>query len=155
MNRVRRSAALGFLFLALRAAAFPTSVTAQVDSTSLHATLSLWDESNWLQFLNRDAADGGRLSSLGILQRFHEDIDFEYQIDRLAAGFSMTEDYAWYRLERNGARWAGASITKRDLLSGAQFKTAPAKPSTWWIRHVCPRPDRALRPHGRCWRGRV
>jgi hypothetical protein len=129
-----RCTVLVVLFLALRAAAFPTSTTAQVDSASLHATLSLWDESNWLQFLNRDAADGGRLSSLGILQRFHEDIDFEYQIDRLAAGFSMTEDYAWYRLERNGVRWSGASITKRDLLSGAQFKTAVPIGKSWNFR---------------------
>jgi hypothetical protein len=147
LKRFRTSTRLAVLVLLLRAVASPTSVRAQVDSASLHATLSRWDEGNWLQFLDRDAADGGRMSSLGILQRFHEDIDFEYQIDRLAASFSLTEDYDWYRLQANGVRWTGASITKRDLLTGAQFKTAIPIGKSWnfrlqFDREVSPTTDR-------------
>jgi hypothetical protein len=121
----------------------------QVDSTSLHATLSGWDESNWLQILDRDAAFGGRLSSLGILQRFHPDIDMEYQLDRLAAGFTLSEDYAWYRLERNGFRWWGGSVTKSDLIVVGQLKAAVPLGKSWnfgvWFdQEINPTTDRNL-----------
>lgn len=127
----------------------PDRAHAQVDSTTLHATLERWDESHWLQFLNREAADGGRLSSLGLLQRFHEDIDFEYRLDQLSAGPSLTEDYDWYRFQKNGVRWQGASITKRDLLTGIQFKTAIPIGESWnfslrFDRERSPTTDRNL-----------
>ena len=122
---------LAALLSVMQVALSPVSASAQVDSTSLHATLSGWDESNWLQFLNRDAADGGRMSTLGILQRFHENIDFEYEMDRLTSQFSLVEDYSWYRLQDDGVRWRGGSINKRDILTRVQFKTTISIGKSW------------------------
>lgn len=133
----------------LSTAAAPTPAPAQVDSASLHATLSGWSESNWLPYLNRDGAIGGRLSSLGILQRFQEDLDFEYQLDRLTASFALTEDYEWYELHKNGIRWQGGSITKQDLFVGTQFKTVIPIGKSWnagirFDQEVNPTTDRNL-----------
>ncbi|MBI2535703.1 MAG: hypothetical protein HYW06_01755 [Gemmatimonadetes bacterium] len=48
----------------------PAMLSAQADTTSLHATLRGWEEETWLQLLDRSGAGGGRLSRNGILQRF-------------------------------------------------------------------------------------
>ena len=74
------------------------------------------------------------MSTLGTLQRFHEVIDFEYEMDRLTSQFSLVEDYSWYRLQSNGVRWRGGSINKRDLLTRVQFKTTIPIGRSWNFR---------------------
>ena len=117
------------LFMSLTT--IPSSAVAQVSDAAFHGTLGGWDESTWLLILDRNAATGGRLSSYGILQRFNEDIDSEYVLDRLAANFTLTEDFEWYQLRDDGVRWTGGSITKRDLAIETQFKTKVPLGSAW------------------------
>lgn len=78
-------------------------------------------ESAWLGLLDRRNAQGGRISELGVLQRWHLRIDDKYFIDRLTSAFSLADDYDWHA-SGNGARWEGGSITKAILATSAEFK---------------------------------
>lgn len=109
----------------------PPALSAQTD-TLAHATLQHWAEQSWLKLLDRHGSVGGRLSERGILQRFDEDIDDKYFFDRLTGGFTLREDYTWYRNE-SGARWLGGSINRRDLLSEGEFKTTVPLGQAWDI----------------------
>jgi hypothetical protein len=87
----------------------------------LHATLRGWADGIWLRVLNRSGSTGGRLSDLGILQRFHPITDFHYKIDLISNKFTLSEDYVWWRKDR-GFRWATGSVTTRDLAQWMEFK---------------------------------
>ena len=60
------------------------------------ATLRGWADRTWLRAVNRTGATDGRLSRLGILQRFHETTDNEYKLDQISRRFSPWEDYEWF-----------------------------------------------------------
>ena len=111
----------------------PCPLLAQRTGAELHATLQDWAEFSWLQILDRNGGTGGRFSDLGILRRFEEDIDAEYQLDLLASRFTRAEDYRWYGID-NGFRWRAGSITKRDLATYSEFKTTVAVGAHWRMR---------------------
>lgn len=96
------------------------------------ASLAPWVEHTWLRLLDRHGAAGGRLSELGILQRFHRTTDNEYQLDLVTGRFRLSEDYEWARRE-NGARYWGASINKRDVVAAGEFKAAVPLGAGWGI----------------------
>lgn len=100
-----------------------TSTLAQQDTASLHATIRTWADETWLLALDRSAARGGRLNSRGTLQRFHAEIDAEYELDRISAGFGITEEYRWERIA-NGARYWAGSINYEHLITGADLKAS-------------------------------
>lgn len=108
----------------------PAMLSAQADTTSLHATLRGWEEETWLQLLDRSGAGGGRLSRNGILQRFDPQIDHEYYLDLISGGFGLSEDYDWYR-QVNGARYWGASINNRFLATSFDLKTVVPLGGAW------------------------
>jgi len=110
---------------------FPSALSAQSD-TLAHGTLQHWAEQSWLQLLDRHGSAGGRLSERGVLQRFDDDIDDKYFLDRLTAAFTLREDYTWYRRE-SGVRWLGGSINRRNLLSEGEFKTTVPLSQAWDI----------------------
>jgi hypothetical protein len=97
-----------------------------------HATLRGWAENEWLVVLDRNGATGGRTSDLGILQRFHDDIDNKYLLDLLSMQFNLVNEYAWYRREQ-GARWRAGSITKRDFATIAEVKAKVPLGDTWYM----------------------
>ncbi|MFQ6047597.1 MAG: hypothetical protein ACE5PT_14760, partial [Gemmatimonadales bacterium] len=115
-------------------AGVPGAARAQVDTSGLHATLGGWAESTWLLLLDRGAADGGRLNDRGMLQRFHPDIDKEYELDLISSRFGLSEEYVWHRAD-NGARYWGGSINHKDLVAGGNFK-ARVPLGRGWATHV-------------------
>ena len=103
---------------------------AQLDSTFFHATLQEWAEHSWIKILDREGAQGGRLGSEGILQRFHEDIDGEYQLDKIASRFGLAEEFEWYS-RPNGFRWWAGSTTARELAIRGELRTAVQVGGNW------------------------
>ncbi len=92
----------------------------QADSTEvLGATLRGWEDNARLTILDRGGSFHGRTSDRGILQRFTEQLEDEYSLDLISFGFSLSEDYEWYR-RREGFRWSGGSINHRFLVQDAE-----------------------------------
>lgn len=89
------------------------------------ATLQGWAEATWYLLEDRTGARDGRLSRAGILQRFHENLDDEYQLDLISSPFSLSDEYEWYARETGVRYWAG-SINHRDMITGGDFKA--------WVR---------------------
>ncbi len=123
-------------------AAFPATSHCQSDSVAppdtlehprpvaLHATIRGWGESTWLLILDRSAADGGRLTNRGILQRFHEAIDAEYWLDQISTRYGPVDEYRWQR-SPSGARFWTGSINHQDLIAGLVIK-APVDLGRGW-----------------------
>ncbi len=82
---------------------------AQQDTAMLaRGTLHGWEEQVRLAVFDRGGSFNGRLSNRGILQRFNERMDSEYDLDVISSAFALPEQYAWYQ-RSNGARfWAGS-----------------------------------------------
>lgn len=111
-----------------------SGLAAQLDSAgavpraapvAARGTLRGWADATWYLLEDRTGARDGRLSRAGILQRFHERIDDEYQLDLISSRFSLSDDYEWYARESGVRYWAG-SINHRELISGGDFKA--------WVR---------------------
>lgn len=124
----RRAARIGLLLVL--ALATPSSGSAQIDSAALHATLRGWADDAWLRLLDRGGAIGGRLSSMGILQRFQPLMDNEYQLDLISAPFGLSEEHVWHR-RASGARYWGGSINHRDVVAGAEVKATVPLGGSW------------------------
>lgn len=95
-------------------------------------TLATWEERVRLTIFDRGGAFDGRLSRRGILQRFHEDMDGEYDLDVLSSRFSLAEDRAWHR-RRQGARFWAGSISHRRLIQRGQVKAAVDLDEAWTV----------------------
>jgi hypothetical protein len=117
--------------LALVAAAHPAA-RAQSDTASLHATTLGWSERTWLLLLDRGAADGGRLSDLGWLQRFHPAIDDEYAVDEISVDPALTDEFDW-RSRENGVRYQGGSINHRYLIDRLEVRTRVGLGRGWRV----------------------
>lgn len=99
---------------------------------ALGATLQGWERSARLVILDRTGAFYGRLSDRGILQRFNPQIDAEYDLDLISSGFSLSDDYAWYRRDRGARFWAG-SVNRRQLVEEAEAVGRVAIDSSWSV----------------------
>ncbi|MFC1640404.1 hypothetical protein ACFL3B_06545 [Gemmatimonadota bacterium] len=110
--------------------ALPGALGAQTDTDAPHATLWGWADAVWLHVLDRGGAAEGRLSDLGILQRFHRTTDHEFLLDLISNKFRWSEEYEWQH-RSNGVRYWGGSINKRDLVAGAEFKARVPLSERW------------------------
>ncbi len=110
-----------------------TPAQAQLAERPLRFTLEDWADETWLLLEDRDAVGDGRLSRLGILQRFDDKIDAEYQLDLVSAGFSPVDEY-WWRTQDNGIRYLGSSINRRELFQRTDVKIAVPAADDWQIR---------------------
>jgi hypothetical protein len=115
------------------ALSLPSPASPQADSSTLHATLSGWADQTWYLLTDRGAAEGGRLGDRGILQRFHPDIDAEYELDLISSQFGLTDEYAWQRQSSGVRYWAG-SVNLVQLVDGADFKAATNLGRGWSFR---------------------
>lgn len=105
----------------------PLEAATQSDSVYLsdsafvaRATLAGWDEGHRLTIFDRGGSFFGRLSERGILQRFADDVDDEYDLDFISSEFDLIENYRWYNQE-NGARYWTGSIDNKQLVQQAQL----------------------------------
>jgi hypothetical protein len=94
------------------------------------ATLQGWDEQLRLIILDRGGSYYGRTSDRGILQRFNDGADDEYELDLISYGFSLLEDYEWFR-RGQGVRYWGGSINKLRLVQEATFAASLDLSSSW------------------------
>jgi hypothetical protein len=127
------------LWAALSAATSATPLGAQSGSSPIAgATLRGWEERARLAIFDRGGSFHGRTSDLGILQRFNEDMDSEYDLDLISSTFSLSEDYEWYRRETGARFWAG-SINHLRLIQAADLKASVGLSASWaadvWFRH--------------------
>ncbi|NIR46042.1 MAG: hypothetical protein GWN99_16575 [Gemmatimonadetes bacterium] len=109
---------------------------AQPDSSSARpprATLLGWEESVRFAIFDRAGSTRGRNSRRGILQRFDEAMDAEYDLDIISSDFSLTETYAWHRRE-NGARFWAGSIDHLQLIQQGDLKARVVLGSGWSIK---------------------
>ena len=118
------------LVLAGSLCAMPGVLSAQTGSDPLHATLAGWADNAWLRILDRDGAAEGRLSDLGILQRFHRTTDHEFLLDLISNQFRWSDEYEWQQ-RSNGVRYWAGSINKRDLVAGAELKARVPLTDRW------------------------
>ncbi len=110
-----------------------TPAHAQLAERPLRFTLEDWANETWLLLEDRDAVGDGRLSRLGILQRFDDKIDAEYELDLVSSAFSLIDDY-WWRTQDNGIRYLGGSINRRELYQRTDVKIAVPAADDWQIR---------------------
>ena len=94
------------------------------------ATLLRWDEQLRLIVLDRGGSYYGRTSDRGVLQRFNDRADNEYELDLISYGFSLTEDYSWYR-RGQGVRYWGGSVNKLRIVQEAEFAAAVDLGASW------------------------
>jgi hypothetical protein len=94
------------------------------------ATLRTWEESARLTIFDRGGAFDGPLSERGILQRFDDEMDGEYDLDVVSSGFSLTEDYAWHRRGQGARFWTG-SIHHRRLIQRGEVKAGVDLGGAW------------------------
>ncbi len=114
---VRRSALAVWVGLTLVASS--SAASAQSDSTEVaRATLRQWNERHKLTIFDRSGSLFGRLSDQGVLQRFTDAVDDEYDLDFISSSLSLTEVYRWYQQE-NGARFWAGSINNVQLVQEA------------------------------------
>jgi hypothetical protein len=97
-----------------------------------HATLRDWEEQARLAIFDRSGSYFGRTSDRGILQRFNETMDFEYHIDLVSYGFSLSDVYDWYR-HTGGARFWAGSIDHRRLIQQADLSASVALGAAWAV----------------------
>ena len=112
-----------------------------VQSDSLRvarATLRDWEQQMRLAIFDRGGSFSGRTGDRGILERFNEAMDAEYDLDVISSTFSLTETYEWYQ-RANGARYWGGSIDHLQLVQGADLRTEVPLGGTWsadvWFTH--------------------
>lgn len=135
------------LFLTLTIA-LPRATLAQSDSATLHVTLTGWAERTWFLLTDPGAGEGGLLGDRGILQRFHGDIDAEYQLDLISSRFSMTQEFSWQQ-QNNGLRYWAGSINYVQLVDGVEIKAGTMLGKKWslhseYYRETKPSIDRDL-----------
>lgn len=105
-------------------------VAAQRDTSLARGTLRGWEEQVRLTIFDRGGSFDGRLSDRGMLQRFNERMDSEYDLDVISSSFPLTEEYAWYR-RTNGARFWSGSIDEVRLIQHGDFKASVPLGGTW------------------------
>ncbi len=123
------SAILALVLLSSRAAA-------QADSshrTPPRATLLGWEESVRFAIFDRAGSAHGRTSHRGILQRFDEAMDAEYDLDIISSAFALTETYRWHRREA-GARFRAGSIDHLRLVQQGDLKARVALGAEWFLK---------------------
>jgi hypothetical protein len=116
--------------LIIAAAAGPGSLHAQEESSVARATLRGWEEQVRLAVFDRGGSFYGRTSDRGILQRFNELMDDEYDLDVISSMFSLTQTYSWYQ-RNDGARFWAGSIDHLQLVQQGDFKTDVALGTSW------------------------
>jgi hypothetical protein len=121
---VPRLASHVFSALGLAAAvlAAPPAAYAQLDTATVaRATLRAWEEQVRMAIFDRGGAYDGRTSDRGILQRFNEAMDAEYDLDIISSTFSLTQTDSWHRRDVGARFWAG-SINHYRLVQHGDFK---------------------------------
>ncbi len=109
------------LWVGLTLVASSSAASAQSDSSEVaRATLRQWNERHKLTIFARSGSLFGRLSDEGILQRFADQVDDEYDLDFISSSFSLTEVYRWYHQD-NGARFWTGSINSVQLVQEADL----------------------------------
>lgn len=109
----------------------PRPMAGQQDTTLVaRGTLRGWDEQVRLAVFDRGGSFNGRLSDRGMLQRFNERMDSEYDLDVISSTFALTEQYAWYQ-RTNGARFWAGSIDEVRLIQHGDFKASVPLGATW------------------------
>ncbi len=83
-----------------------------------------------MAIFDRGGSFHGRTSERGILQRFHENMDSEYDLDVISSVFSLSEQYEWYQRE-NGARYWAGSIDHLRLIQQGDFKATVGLGASW------------------------
>lgn len=107
------------------------AANAQSDTSQVaRGTLQGWEEQVRLAIFDRGGSFHGRTSERGILQRFNEDMDSEYDLDVLSSVFSLSEQYQWYR-RKNGARYWAGSIDELRLIQHGDFKASVPLGASW------------------------
>jgi len=120
-----------FWIVLLLAAASSRALLAQSGyAPPAHATLRGWEEQARLAIFDRSGSYFGRTSDRGILQRFNEQMDFEYHIDLISYGFSLSDTYDWHR-HTSGARFWAGSIDHRRLIQHADISASVALGTAW------------------------
>jgi len=117
---------IGMALLAPWSAALAQSDTSQV----ARGTLRGWEEQVRLAIFDRNGSFYGRTSDRGILQRFNERMDSEYDLDVISSAFSLSEQYSWYNRE-NGARYWAGSIDHLRLIQHGDFKALVGLGDSW------------------------
>ena len=108
----------------------PGSLHAQEGRSVARATLRGWEEQVRFAVFDRGGSFYGRTSDRGILQRFNERMDAEYDLDVISSMFSLTQTYSWYQRTDGVRFWAG-SIDHLQLVQQGDFKTDVALDASW------------------------
>jgi hypothetical protein len=96
------------------------------------ATLQSWADDAWLRFTDRQGSTGGRVSALGILQRFNRRMDAEYQGNLLTTRPSVDEDAEWWAHE-NGARIYAGSFDHAAMATLMDVRASGPIANAWRI----------------------
>ncbi len=83
-----------------------------------------------LALFDRAGSAFGRTSDRGILQRFNEAMDAEYELDAISSSFSLSEDYDW-RNRHAGARYWAGSLDHLQVIQAGDIKSRVALSETW------------------------
>lgn len=85
-------------------------------------TLQGWDEMQRTSIFDRRGARYGYLSDRGVFQRFTPGMTDEYDLNIFSYGFSLQQDYLWYRNDNGFRVYSGR---QSDLTTSvySQFKT--------------------------------
>lgn len=102
--------------------------TGQTDTA--RATLRGWEEEVRLALFDRAGGAFGRTSDRGILQRFHEAMDSEYELDAISSAFLISEDAEWYGREAGARYWAG-SIDHLQVIQVGELKSRVGLGEAW------------------------
>lgn len=124
--RQRVGALIGVALLTPWCVALAQSDTSQV----ARGTLRGWEEQVRIAIFDRNGSIYGRTSERGILQRFNERMDSEYDLDIISSAFSLSEQYRWYRRD-NGARFWAGSIDHLQLIQHGDFKALVGLGDSW------------------------
>ena len=108
----------------------PLAMAQQDTAMIARGTLHGWEEQVRLAVFDRGGSFNGRLSNHGILQRFNERMDSEYDLDVISSAFALPEQYAWYQ-RSNGARFWAGSIDDVRLIQHGDFKVSVPLGATW------------------------
>lgn len=94
------------------------------------ATLRGWEEAVRLAIVDRAGSAFGRASERGILQRFNETMDSEYDLDVISSSFGMSEVYEWYQRDAGARYWAG-SIDHLRMIQLGEMKASVGLGENW------------------------